>query len=208
MAGVTAANELTKTGWEVQLLEARNRLGGRIHSNKDWGFPIEMGANWIHQTEHPENPLAALAKKAGVDLKKTGFDSFYLFDKYGKRLKFFQLLTGLSKFNETKKYIQSNPNLSNHSVQDIYDKVYQHQKLNNTKKACLQTMFLEQYRMLTGEELDKVNGNYYGQYLIPKAETETDYVVLGGYDQLIDHQVNGFSTELECEVTEIEHQKK
>ncbi|MGH3704835.1 MAG: flavin monoamine oxidase family protein, partial [Agromyces sp.] len=45
LAGLTAARELADAGFEVVVLEARNRLGGRIHSTDATGFdtPVELG---------------------------------------------------------------------------------------------------------------------------------------------------------------------
>ena len=45
LAGLTAARELVDAGFEVVVLEARDRLGGRIHSADAPGFdaPVELG---------------------------------------------------------------------------------------------------------------------------------------------------------------------
>jgi heterodisulfide reductase subunit A-like polyferredoxin len=58
---------------EVVLLEGRNRLGGRLFTDKETfkcedghtPFPVDLGASWIHGIEL--NPLAALAREAGVE---------------------------------------------------------------------------------------------------------------------------------------------
>jgi monoamine oxidase len=48
-AGLAAATELGKAGVSVLILEARERIGGRILTLHDSaGFPIEMGAEFIH----------------------------------------------------------------------------------------------------------------------------------------------------------------
>lgn len=55
VAGLAAAAELTGSGLQVQLLEARQRLGGRIHTIHDplSAMPIELGAEFIHNySEH------------------------------------------------------------------------------------------------------------------------------------------------------------
>ena len=79
IAGLSCASELLlqanqeNIDLEVVLLEGRSRVGGRLLTDKttfkcDDGqtpFPVDLGASWIHGIDH--NPLAALAKEAGVD---------------------------------------------------------------------------------------------------------------------------------------------
>jgi monoamine oxidase len=50
VSGLAAAGALAKKGWRVALLEARNRIGGRILSIKPAGWPVaaELGAEFIH----------------------------------------------------------------------------------------------------------------------------------------------------------------
>jgi monoamine oxidase len=49
MAGVTAARALTRAGLRVRVLEARRRIGGRIHTLRDLcDLPVEAGAELIH----------------------------------------------------------------------------------------------------------------------------------------------------------------
>ena len=47
MAGLAAAQSLLAAGKTVRILEARQRVGGRVWSWRNWGAPIELGANWI-----------------------------------------------------------------------------------------------------------------------------------------------------------------
>jgi monoamine oxidase len=47
-AGLAAARELTSAGVNVTLLEARDRVGGRVYTDRSAGFPVELGAEFIH----------------------------------------------------------------------------------------------------------------------------------------------------------------
>jgi phytoene dehydrogenase-like protein len=50
VAGLAAARELTAEGLSVCLLEARDRVGGRVFTYRDRaeGFPVELGAEFVH----------------------------------------------------------------------------------------------------------------------------------------------------------------
>ncbi|MBZ5584562.1 MAG: FAD-dependent oxidoreductase, partial [Acidobacteriia bacterium] len=65
VAGLTAARELAQSGARVTLLEARSRLGGRIHTEypRGAGGPVELGAEFLHG-RHPE--LWRMARAAGL----------------------------------------------------------------------------------------------------------------------------------------------
>ncbi|MCV6591527.1 MAG: FAD-dependent oxidoreductase, partial [Silicimonas sp.] len=58
-SGLAAASALAGQGREVQVLEARGRIGGRIWTDSRLGMPLDLGASWIHGTSG--NPLTALA---------------------------------------------------------------------------------------------------------------------------------------------------
>ncbi|CAN5536631.1 flavin monoamine oxidase family protein [Microbacterium sp.] len=46
-AGLTAANELKKAGFSVAVLEARDRVGGRLHTDVIDGAMLEIGGQWV-----------------------------------------------------------------------------------------------------------------------------------------------------------------
>ncbi|WP_027883558.1 FAD-dependent oxidoreductase [Meiothermus rufus] len=59
IAGLAAAQDLRKAKQEVVVLEARNRVGGRIHTDRSFApIPIELGAEFIHSSQVPTYPLA------------------------------------------------------------------------------------------------------------------------------------------------------
>lgn len=49
IAGLAAARKLYDAGETVTLLEARERIGGRIHTDRAFAsIPVEFGAEFIH----------------------------------------------------------------------------------------------------------------------------------------------------------------
>ena len=65
IAGLAAARTLAEAGRRVALLEARDRVGGRIHTIQaiQGGLPVELGAEFIHGL--PEE-LINLVDEAGL----------------------------------------------------------------------------------------------------------------------------------------------
>ncbi len=64
IAGLAAAKQLTDAGFAVFVLEGRDRIGGRLHTDESLGVPVELGAGWIHGAD--DNPLLELAERAGT----------------------------------------------------------------------------------------------------------------------------------------------
>lgn len=78
MAGLGAARWLDGQGWQVQVLEARDRIGGRVHTDRSLGVPLELGASWVHGITG--NPVVRLVKEAGLSLEPTNFDDATVHD--------------------------------------------------------------------------------------------------------------------------------
>jgi polyamine oxidase len=64
IAGLTVANALTRAGVDCAVLEARDRIGGRLHTADLDGAPVDLGGSWIHMPDG--NPMRAFARLAGV----------------------------------------------------------------------------------------------------------------------------------------------
>jgi monoamine oxidase len=65
-AGVAAARALKKQGMRVAVLEARERIGGRVctHREPTLPMPIELGAEFIHGSANELNELLTDARLA------------------------------------------------------------------------------------------------------------------------------------------------
>lgn len=84
IAGLSAANYLQQQGFKVTVLEARQRLGGRIHTSDRWTTPLDLGASWIHGIDG--NPIMQLARQNKLATVVTDYDNIELFNYKGKQL--------------------------------------------------------------------------------------------------------------------------
>jgi len=68
-AGIGAAKCLRETGTVSMLvLEARARVGGRVHTISPVGFPLDRGAEWLHSADR--NPLSPIARSLGFSVHR------------------------------------------------------------------------------------------------------------------------------------------
>lgn len=99
MAGLTAARLLAEAGRKVLVLEARDRVGGRILTLRDGGEILELGAEFVHGRP-PE--LWELIREAG--LETYAIDGANVCHKNGRLKKcdemgeVFKFLNGLEKW--------------------------------------------------------------------------------------------------------------
>ncbi|MCH7616346.1 MAG: flavin monoamine oxidase family protein [Chloroflexi bacterium] len=74
-AGITAARELSKRGVDVVVLEARDRVGGRVWTQKHNGYWVDVGGQW---TGPGQDHIRALGDEMGVKSFPTWPDGEHL----------------------------------------------------------------------------------------------------------------------------------
>jgi len=68
MAGLAAARRLTEAGRTVQVLEARERIGGRAWTVEAGDLRLDLGCHWFHAADR--NPLVPIARALGVEVEE------------------------------------------------------------------------------------------------------------------------------------------
>jgi monoamine oxidase len=69
LSGLGAARTLADSGAEVVVVEAQDRIGGRLWTDWSMGAPFEVGAGWIHGPEQA-NPSKQLADAVGGAVRR------------------------------------------------------------------------------------------------------------------------------------------
>jgi monoamine oxidase len=85
ISGLAAAHSLRQQGYEVRILEARNRIGGRIWTEKLATHSTDLGAAWIHFA-NKKHPIYQLAQQLGLVTKLSPFSRYKVVDAKGKRI--------------------------------------------------------------------------------------------------------------------------
>ena len=68
-AGIGAARRLCAARVvSMMVLEARDRVGGRVHTIAPAGFPLDRGAEWLHSADR--NPLSPIAQSLGFSVDR------------------------------------------------------------------------------------------------------------------------------------------
>lgn len=91
VAGLTAARLLVRSGRRVVVLEARDRVGGRVWTDRSGGHVMDRGASWIHGID--DSPVAAAAEAFGMRMHEYTVGSYQpdgrpmaYFDPDGRRM--------------------------------------------------------------------------------------------------------------------------
>jgi monoamine oxidase len=172
-AGLAAARELSKKGQQVIVIEARDRVGGRIFTNAAEGFtsPIEHGAEFIHgDLPHTQQ----LAKEAGVGLRETKGRQWSVESGRKEEGEFFD--TGWDKLIGALKKLDHDMSIAQFLEENFGEKKYEGLRQSVTR-------FVEGF--------DAADANKASAFALRQEWTETDattgYHLIGGYSLLMEY---------------------
>src|SRR5262249_30348985 len=93
-AGLTAARRLAQAGKSVVVLEARDRVGGRIWTyHLPDGSPVDRGGGWL---ANRHDAILALAREVGVSTYKTYVEGYHLLAGEGRTRRYRGLIPKIS----------------------------------------------------------------------------------------------------------------
>jgi polyamine oxidase len=195
MAGLAAARRLSDRGMRVTVLEARERIGGRIWTDTSLGVPIDLGAAWIHGTDG--NPIVGLAHDAGAQTVATDFSDVVVYD-HGGIVDAADVTASFAAWDD----ITSKLCALSHDAADgasLADGLAEVADLADPLIAwCVRSAIIAEY----AADPDQLSLRWFG------CEEEMggpDLIFPGGYLQLAQHLARGLTIQLGTVVTRIVH---
>ncbi|KAJ3800513.1 hypothetical protein GGU11DRAFT_772804 [Lentinula aff. detonsa] len=187
ISGLSAAYNLSKAGKTVQVIEARNRIGGRAWTDDSFGFPVELGCMAIHGYNEG-NPALGYAKAFGLETKRLPASPGRLFTKDGlvDAALTEKLRTNLSSAMAHMNTVTSESSLSDTSVANVllspssplFTGLSESEKQNAVALA-------RAAEIGWGIPLEEVSA-YWSRWASGVAFAGSDGVIVGGYGKLVE----------------------
>jgi len=198
ISGLAAADNLAYSGKDVLVLEARNRIGGRIWSRLWNGVTIEEGANWIHTSDG--NPLTQFAEKHGFTTYETPLNSMvaYLNGEEINNDVYDNLVKDFWSYIITKQYNGKDESLAK-TISDF--KISR--SLRSDEKVIINYLANSEISNEYGTDLDNLSRDYFD---IGESFGDGELVLPNGLQQITDVLKDGLEIRLNHIVTKIEYQ--
>lgn len=204
IAGLAAANQLQQKHFHVLVLEARNRVGGRIWTDYSNGEVIELGAHWIQGID--KNPIAKLANKLKIEVMTTDFNKAVVYHSDGTLLNQQELQTLeklQNKFNEYINYNQDEleENISLGALAKIFK---QRENLSLQNQKNFDFIIGNVIELEYAADLKDLSALYFNQ----DENTVGDHVIFRhGYAQIPDYLAKSLTIKLNQIVNEIDYRQ-
>lgn len=194
ISGLAAAKKLKEKGFNVIILEAQDRVGGRLRTNRSLGVGFDEGASWIHGTNG--NPITALAQQAGMNTYKTMDDSRKSYDIGG-------ILRSDTSYDNAEYELYNilnsmmNSGSATQSFETVFNNLYPTKANDRFWKFLLST-----YVTFDTGDLNNLSSLLYNE----GEEFDGDEkIATNGYDTIAQYLANGLNIQLNQRVTKVDY---
>ena len=196
IAGLAAAKQLQEQGCTVIVLEAQDRIGGRVRSDRSLGLAFDEGASWIHGAGL-SHPIRKIRSEAGLDVFETDDDDLGYYLNNNQTYPASTWEADETRFNQAQAQVQQNGALGQ-SFQQVLDNLYPPAQRSLGFKLML-SAFLE---FDTGTDLADLSSLYVDD---DEAFSGPEWLITNGYDHLATYLAQGLEVRLQSPVTAIDY---
>jgi monoamine oxidase len=195
ISGLAAAKKLKEKGFTVIVLEAQEKVGGRMRTDRSLGVAFDEGASWIHGPNG--NPITNLASQSGTNTFLTSDDSLEVFDTNGTAYSDTILTNAENQFTDALNAVRS-AGTQTQSFQTVFNSLYPTQANDRLWKYML-SAFLE---FNTGGDISKLSSKFFDD---DEEYSGEDVIITNGYDKVTDFLATGLDIRLNTRVSSINY---
>ena len=202
IAGIAAAVDLQAAGLDVVVLEARNRIGGRIWTDHRWGFPLDLGASWIHGSA-PANPIWRLRNELGLRTVRTDWDDLVIYDMDGRQISATQSATDAARYRSAYRKARrwGNRQESDNSLQDGIDFAVRTRAMSPYDQRALDFRLNFEVEQDYGGDADALSNWWYDQD--SWLGGRQDSFMVDGYGELVEALADDLDIRLNTAVSSV-----
>ncbi|MBK8821878.1 MAG: FAD-dependent oxidoreductase [Anaerolineales bacterium] len=202
ISGLAAARTLVDSGLSVIVLEARDRIGGRMWTNSSLGLPLDLGASWIHGVKG--NPITDLAKEFGAETVVTDYENGVLYDFDGREMsdEEYADIEQMFKSIYAEVEVMQEDTDNDMSLQQAFDKVVSRWSLSNEELHQLSFYIQQETALEYGADPDDLSLWEWDQDEVFGGK---DVVFPQGYNQITDGLAKGLDIRLNVKVTAVSY---
>lgn len=200
-AGLSAAKHLAAAGYDVTILEARDRVGGRVYTDRSTGVALDMGASWIAGLGH-NNPITDIAKQASAEFSKaTDYNNIIIYDADGTPGPISSehaIAFAETAITASRDSFKVSSELSMQAMFDVLRANGKFSYLDNDREYYYLINSLFEHEFSGDASLMSAQQAWEGEEL-----SGNDVIFPEGYDQLTDYLAEGLDIRLNAVVTKI-----
>lgn len=193
IAGLAAAKKLKQNGFTVIVLEAQEKVGGRLRTDRSLGVAFDEGASWIHGPDG--NPITNLAAQAGATTFLTDDDNVAVFDTTGIAYTDSYITNAETQFKTAVDAVV-NAGSQNESFETVFNALYPAQANNRFWKFMLSA----DLEFDTGADISLLSSKYIND---DELFAGKDVIITNGYDKVADYLASGLDVRLNTRVSAI-----